>query len=126
MRTQPKLAFCKNRAQRRLYNTVDYTLLRYCFIRPCYHHHRVATGSFDQQTRSLDFDGKLLLTISCNAPVTGLAYLPQLKVLWVAAGTSSVTFYEPKLGEDVCELCTLRWFLHVAVIVMLCVQVMML
>ena len=47
------------------------------------------------------------MSISCNASVTGLAYLPQMKVLWVAAGTYLVNYYEPKLGANVrlCVLC---------------------
>ena len=62
---------------------------------------RLATGSFDQQTKIWTSDGKPMLSIACSASVTGLAYLPQLRVLWVAAGTNLVNFYEPKLGANV-------------------------
>ena len=66
---------------------------------------RLATGSFDQRTKIWTAEGKLLLSISCNASVTGLAYLPQMKVLWVAAGTYFVNSYEPKLGANVSLVC---------------------
>ena len=68
-------------------------------------HFRLATGSFDQRTKIWTADGKPLLSISCNTSVTGLAYLPQMKVLWVAAGTQLVNFYEPKLGANVRLMC---------------------
>jgi len=34
--------------------------------------------------------------------VSGVCYVPQMRVLWISAGTSTPNFYEPKSGENVC------------------------
>ena len=63
---------------------------------------RVATGSFDEKVKVLTAEGKLLVSVSCQSVVTGLCYVPTTKVMWVAAGTPTPTFLDPKIGVNVC------------------------
>ncbi len=42
-----------------------------------------------------------MLSLSCQTAVTGLCYVPPTKVMWVAAGTATPTFIEPKIGVNV-------------------------
>lgn len=62
---------------------------------------RLATGSFDQKTKIWTAEGKPMLQIACPGSVTGLSYIFQNKVLWIAAGTPMPMFFDPKLGANV-------------------------
>jgi WD40 repeat protein len=65
----------------------------------------VATGSFDKKVKLWTGDGKLVHTIQCSETVTGTCYVPQTRVLWVAAGTPTPQLYEPKSGDNVSTHC---------------------
>ena len=65
------------------------------------HTHRLATGSFDQRVKIWSTDGKVMCAIACIASITGICYVPDTRVLWVAAGTAVPVLYEPKTGDNV-------------------------
>jgi len=64
----------------------------------------IFTGSFDKTLKVWTGDGKFVHKfdgfISC---VTGVSYLPKMKIVCFVAGTSSAFMYDPKSGEDVTE-----------------------
>jgi WD40 repeat protein len=64
----------------------------------------IFTGSFDKTLKVWTGDGKFVHRfdgfISC---VTGVCYLPKMKIVCFVAGTSSAFMYDPKSGEDVTE-----------------------
>ncbi|CAI7990611.1 Nuclear distribution protein PAC1 [Geodia barretti] len=63
----------------------------------------VVSGSFDKKVKLWTGDGKLVHIIQCSDTVTGLCYVPQTMVLWVAAGTPLPLLYEPKSGDNVTD-----------------------
>lgn len=39
--------------------------------------------------------------LTCSDAVTGICYVPQTGVLWIAAGSTQPLLYEPKSGDNV-------------------------
>ena len=39
--------------------------------------------------------------LSCSDTVTGIGFVPETGILWVAAGTNTVSHFEPKSGDNV-------------------------
>lgn len=63
----------------------------------------IATGSFDMHVKIWTADGRLIHSLQCSSPVTGICYVPQVRVLWISAGTAMASFFEPKSGDQVSE-----------------------
>ena len=64
------------------------------------HTHRLATGSFDKKCKLWTGDGKLMFQLQCVGSVTGICFVPNTEVLWVAAG-GSINYYDPKSADCV-------------------------
>ncbi|KAL5499905.1 hypothetical protein EMCRGX_G011374 [Ephydatia muelleri] len=63
----------------------------------------IITGSLDKRVKIWTGDGKIIHTLSFSAAVTGVCYVPEVHLVWVATTNGSVTFFEPKSGSNVSE-----------------------
>ena len=49
---------------------------------------------------------------SFRTTVTGVCFVPPIRTIWIAAGTSDVPMFDPKSGDNVCLYCFLLKSIH--------------
>lgn len=63
----------------------------------------IFTGSFDRQVKVWSPDGTLIHSIPFMNTVTGLCFMLETHVLWIAAGTCTPSHYDPKSGDNITD-----------------------
>ncbi|GAB1605215.1 uncharacterized protein LOC115220472, partial [Argonauta hians] len=64
----------------------------------------IVTGSFDKTVKIWSIDGQPVHKIdNFLAPISSICYCPRDRTIWVTAGLSSATLFEPKSGDNVTE-----------------------